>query len=108
MILSIIRVYPRAGLEQNALDILESLKGPVAAAVDCLGCSVAVETGDLRSVCYVEQWRSREAFERHMRSSLYGRLLEALECSGLPPDIQFFEATGVGGLDLVEKIRLRH
>jgi quinol monooxygenase YgiN len=108
MILSIIRIFPRGGLEQSTLDILESLKGPVAAAAGCLGCSISVETGEGRVVFYLEQWRSREALERHMRSPLYGRLLEAMECSRLPPDVEFYEATGVGGLDLVERTRLPH
>ena len=108
MILSIIRIYPQDGLEQSTLELLDSLKGPLAAAADCLGCSVAVETGEAPSICYFEQWRSRESLERHMRSPLYGRLLEALECSRIPPDVRFYEADGVGGLDLVEKARLLH
>ena len=108
MVFAIVRIYPQMGREQSTLDLLESLKGPVAATTDCLGCTVAVETGEGSTFSYLEQWRSRAALERHMRSSLYGRLLEALECSRIPPEIKFYEAIGVGGLDLVEKVRLSH
>lgn len=106
MILSFIRIYPRPGLEQSTVEVLDSLKGPVATIAGCLGCSVAVETGGNGEVCYLEQWRSRDAFERHLSSPLYGRLLEAMECSCRAPDVEFYEVTGVGGLEMVEKARI--
>lgn len=103
---SIVRIYPRPGAEQTVLDVLESMKGQIAAISDCLGCSITVEVGEGGAICYTEQWRDREALDRHLRSSLYGRVLEAMECSQSPPEIEFFEVTEVGGLELVEKVRL--
>mgnify|MGYP002399388266 CR=1 FL=1 len=108
MILAVIRIYPRPGLEHSIVEVLESLKGPMAALTGCLGCSVAVETGGHGAVCYLEQWGTREALDQHLRSPLYGRVLEAMECSSLPPVVEFFEVEGVGGLELVEKVRVAH
>lgn len=108
MIIASVKIYPRAGLEQDTLDLLESLKGPIATNSDCLSCSIAIELGEVRAVCYLERWQTREALVRHLRSPLYGRILEAMECSSVPPEIEFYEAIGVGGLELVQEARLPH
>jgi len=54
----------------------------------------------------MERWRSREALERHLRSPLYCRVLEAMELSRQPPEVEFFAVQDIGGLELVEKARL--
>jgi quinol monooxygenase YgiN len=106
MFLSVVKIYPPPGSEHSILDVLESMKGPVATIADCLGCSVTVEVGEGGAICYTEQWRTREALDRHLRSPLYGRVLEAMECSSTSPDVEFYEVTEVGGLELIEKVRL--
>lgn len=108
MLLSVVKIYPLPGREDVVADVLSSLKGPVSAIADCLGCSVAIEAGEGGAVCYTEQWRNRAALDRHLKSSLYSRVLEAMECSRQPPEVEFYEATGVGGLELVEYARTRH
>lgn len=108
MYISVIKIYPPPGCEKAVIDILDTLKGPVDANTDSLGCTVALE-GDEgsegKAVCYTERWRTREALDGHLRSPLYGRLLEAMECSCKAPEVEFYEATDVGGLELVEKAR---
>lgn len=108
MLLSIVKIYPPAGVEQSILEVLESMKGPVATLTDCIGCSVMVETGDGGAICYTEQWATREALDRHLRSPLYGRVLETMECSRVPPEVDFYEVIEVGGLELVERVRTPH
>ena len=105
MYLSIIKIYPSPGSEHIVVDVLESMKGQIAAITDCYGCSVSVESGEGGTICYTERWRDREALDRHLRSALYGRVLAAMELSHTPPVIEFFEATKAGGLDLVELAR---
>jgi quinol monooxygenase YgiN len=106
MLQSVVKIYPAPGSEQTVLEVLESMKGPIAALDNCLGCSVTVEVGEGGAICYTEQWRTREALDRHLRSTLYGRVLEAMECSRTPPEVEFYEVTEVGGLELIEKVRL--
>jgi quinol monooxygenase YgiN len=107
MLQSIIRIYPRPGAEQTVLEVLESMKGQIAALNDCLGCSITVEVGEGGAICYTEQWRTREALDQHLRSPLYGRVLEAMECSSRTPEVEFYEVAEVGGLELIEKVRIR-
>jgi len=106
MLQSIVRIYPRPGAEQTVLEVLESMKGQIAALNDCLGCSITVEVGEGGAICYSEQWSTREALDRHLSSPLFGRVLEAMEFSNTTPEVEFYEVTEVGGLELVEKVRL--
>lgn len=108
MFISVVKIFPPPGRAQAVIEILETLKGPIAAEASCLGCSITVEAGEGGAICYTEQWRTREALDRHLRSPLYSRVLEAMECSYQPPEVDFYEATDVGGLELVEKARTTH
>lgn len=106
MYLALIKIYPSAEMESVIIDVLESLKGPIAANADCLDCTITVGCDEeSRVICYAEQWRSREALDRHLRSPSYSRILEAMEFSQLPPVVLFYETNDVGGLELVELAR---
>lgn len=104
MFLSLIKIYPTSGREHNVIEVLDSMKGPVAALADCLDCSVAVEWGEGGAVCYMELWQTREAFDRQLRSALFCRVLEAMELSKKPPLIDFFEINSIGGMELLETL----
>jgi quinol monooxygenase YgiN len=106
MYLSLIRIYPSPGNEHTVIDVLDSLRGPITAKVDCLICTVMVETDGTGAICYSEQWRTREAQEQHLRSALFGRVLEAMEWSCRPPKVEFYEVNAVGGLERVEQVRM--
>jgi quinol monooxygenase YgiN len=106
MIISIIKIYPPTGSEQRIIDVLESIKVLIVNLSDCLECSVAVEAGKDEQICYMEQWRTREALDRHLQSPLYGRVMEAMELSRLMPEIAFFESSSIGGLELVKNARV--
>jgi len=82
------------------------MQGLTATNPDCQGCFLTVEAREGKSICYMERWRTREALDRHVQSSLYFRVLEAMELSRIPPKVEFYEAKDVGGLDFLEQVRL--
>ena len=106
MYLAMIKIYPSPEMEPVIIDVLESLRGSNAARADCLDCTITVGTDDERRViCYTEQWSSREALNRHLRSPSYSRVLEAMESSRFPPGVFFYKVNDVGGLEVVELAR---
>ncbi len=58
-----------------------------------------------RHLRYAEQWESEEALHAHIRSSLYHRLLEALELSQREPEVKFYYCSEIKGLELIEAAR---
>ena len=105
MFLALVTIHPTPNDVAKVVDILDSMRGILATNGDCCGCLLAVEAGG-DTVCYLERWTTRAALECHLRSSLYGRVLEAMELSGTAPTVEFFEVGVLGGLELVERVRL--
>ena len=104
MFLSLITLHPVPEDESKVIDILDSIQGLIAANADCQDCLFTA--GMDKSVFYMERWRTREALDRHLRSHLYCRVLEAMELSRIPPTVEFYTISGIGGLDFIENVRL--
>lgn len=107
MFISMITIDISTGQGCIIIDVLESIKGQTASSIGCLGCLLTLEVGESK-VCYQEKWANHETLERHLQSSLYTRILAAMELSCTPPTIEFFEVTRTGGLELVEIARNAH
>lgn len=106
MLLSFVTIQPRPGDLAKLIDVLDSMCALLATDIGCLGCHLMVDAGENPSVRYLERWRNREALDRHLRSSLYCRVLEAMELSAQPPGVEFFEVLDTGGLEVVEQARM--
>jgi hypothetical protein len=57
------------------------------------------------AVLFVERWDTEVDFERHVRSELYRRILDAVEFSRSSPEITFDYASKTRGIDLIEDLR---
>lgn len=106
MFLSLVIIHPVPDDVAKVVDILASTRSILATNGDCCGCLLATEAGGGEIVYYLERWATRAALERHLRSPLYGRVLEAMELSGKRPTVEFFEIGALGGLEMVERVRL--
>jgi quinol monooxygenase YgiN len=106
MLLSLITIYPFPENESKVIEVLDSIQVLIATNGDCLGCFFIAGTEADTSICYMERWRTREALDRHLRSHLYCRVLEAMELSRKPPTVEFYEMKGIGGLDVIKGVRL--
>lgn len=105
MILSIVKIVPAPGKKEELLCVLRSILGPIQAMSDCHDCLLCHEDGDDGEVIFLEHWESWEAFMRHIRSELYGRMLEAMELSRHEPEVSFFEVSAVQGMELLKAVR---
>lgn len=106
MFLSLIIIHPLPGDEAKVIEVLDSIRCLAATNADCRGCFFTSGAGPDCSICYLEHWGTRAALDRHLRSPLYCRVLEAMELSRLPPTVEFYQLTPIGGLDVIENIRL--
>jgi hypothetical protein len=64
------------------------------------------ESSDEGAICYMERWLTRAGLDMHLRSPVYGWVLEAIELSRIPPVVEFYEVIETGGLDFIEKARM--
>lgn len=105
MIVAILKLVPHADKRREVLDILLSVKGPAMADPDCLDCCVYESCDEERSILFLELWQTLTELERHVRSSDYLRILEAMELSATIPELSYFRAEEPMGLELVERAR---
>jgi quinol monooxygenase YgiN len=53
----------------------------------------------------IEEWESREALDRHVRSNDYRKILAAMDLASEPPEVQFCSVLKESGMELIEEIR---
>jgi quinol monooxygenase YgiN len=105
MFLSMVKISPVPGREQEILDILLSVRGPTLADAGCLECSILEEHDDENVIVYLEKWQTGEQLCNHIRSAIYSRVLKALELSDREPEILFHEITATQGMEVIERLR---
>jgi quinol monooxygenase YgiN len=105
MIVCLLKIIPRPDKRHEVMDLLNSVQGPTEVRSGCMECSVFEEKIPEGRILYLEQWSSREAFQEHILSSLYNRVLSAMDLADEPPDISFYEASQAKGLEFVEALR---
>ena len=105
VIITFIKLLPQSDKRQAMIDILKSMQAWTRTKPDCICCTVYEQANDTHAVLYVEQWQTKEAFDRHVQSSMYMRLLTAIELGSDPPDIQFHEVSQTSGIEMIEALR---
>jgi quinol monooxygenase YgiN len=105
MLMSMVKISPAPGKDQEIFDILLSVKGPTLAVSGCLECSIYVEHDDEHAIVYVEKWQLRGEMIDHIRSALYTRVLKSMELSARQPEICFYDISGMQGMELIESVR---
>lgn len=106
MIIGTVRILPTPGRRASVIELLQSIQGAVRAQPDCAACDVFDEQGSEAAVVLIERWATREAFEAHLKSDAYRRIIAAIELSGSAPDIKFERVESVEGMEIVERLRI--
>jgi quinol monooxygenase YgiN len=105
MILSLIKMNAAPGKRQSILEVLRFVADQIRVKTGCADCAVYEARDQRHTILYVEQWRTREELDRHIRSDLYFRILAAMELASDRPEISFHEVSETKGIELIEGLR---
>ena len=105
MIVGTIRILPPPNRRAEVLEVLRAVQGPVRAQPGCASCHVYQEEGPQPAVVLVERWQTEAAFDGHLRSEMYRRILGAVELSASPPEICFDHVSQSEGIERIERAR---
>ena len=83
--------------------MLRSLIGPTRVETGCLSCHLYQDVNDERAVIWMEQWRSQDDLNRHVRTQKYKTILAALDMSDAQPEISFDTVVETKGMQLIEE-----
>jgi quinol monooxygenase YgiN len=104
-------LYAPTGQARMMTDALRSLIRGTRLEPGCLDCQVwtAFEEGDETrvDVHYQERWVTEKAMEVRVQSDAFTRVLEVLEASDEPPQVEFDFVSRHQGLEYVEAVRGR-
>jgi quinol monooxygenase YgiN len=107
MIMSTVRL---AISEQHRFEVLRTLRvlmGHATAKFGCVGFSIAQDVSNPQTLTICEQWATREDLDEHVRSADYRLLLAVIDLSLTAPEISFDDLGHIGGLELVEALRMK-
>lgn len=88
----------------EAASVLRSLVGPVRSEPGCNATRLLKCTGNDHGLTWVEEWRSTEDFERHLRAQVFRQILAVIELASAPPEVEIDDVASRRGFELVEEI----
>ncbi len=94
--------------EQNRASItrlFRSLIEPIRSETGCISCRLYREPKDPNVLTWVEEWRTREDLDRHLRSQRYTKILAALDMADAEPEVRFDTVVETVGMQLIEEAR---
>jgi len=105
LISATLRITTTASTKPEIVRLLRSLVEPTRVETGCVSCALYTDLQDPNVVVWVEEWSSRDNLERHLRSTKYRKILEALEMSQQSPDVRFNTVVETSGMRLIEEAR---
>jgi quinol monooxygenase YgiN len=84
--------------------VLRSLIGPVRSESGCSATRLTIGAEGGCKLTWVEEWRSVEDFEEHLRRATFRRILAVIELAAAKPVVEIDDVTSRRGFDLVEEI----
>jgi len=80
--------------------------GHTTAQAGCAGFSLLQDMSNPEALTICDKWVTREGLDEHVRSAEYRLLLAVIDLSMTPPDISFDDLRHIGGLDVVQALRV--
>ena len=105
MIIALVELLPSQGSRQSILEILRIAQRGARTKAACIGCDIYETVDTSRKILYLEQWRNVEDLHRHIQSSVYLRVLNAMDLSAEPPTVVFHKVSDTKSMELIESLR---
>ena len=84
---------------------LRSVMLPAQFNAGSMGCQLYAETNDADSLCYLEQWATKEDVEREIGSTRFGKLLAIIEAAAGSPTLEIHNVSETFGWDYIRMLR---
>jgi quinol monooxygenase YgiN len=87
------------------LRTLGSLLGPTRAAAGCMQAQLYADVDKRRTLMFVEEWESREQFERNLDAAKLNTIVAAIELSDQAPVVRVDSVVREEGVDTLAPYR---
>ena len=101
----LLRITAVPGHTDALLQALRSVMRSVHVDAGCAEAHLLADVDDRNVLWYWEDWSGLDAFERHLRSERFARLLSVIETSSTLPLLECRVVTETRGLDYLARVR---
>ncbi len=105
MITSTIRITASENPDGEIVRVLRSLIEPTRVETGCISCGLYKDMHDPSIIIWVEEWKTQDDLERHLRSRQYKKILAAFDMSNAQPDMRFNTVVETRGMQLIADAR---
>ena len=105
MISSTIRLTTTEKSNTEILRLLRSLIEPTRVETGCISCGLYKDLHDSSVIVWVEEWKSQDDLDRHLRSRRYKKILAAFDMSSSQPEMRFNTVVETKGMQLIVDAR---
>ena len=105
LISATLRITATGKTRPEIVGLLRSLVEPTRVETGCVSCALYADLQNPSVIVWVEEWRTLDDLERHLRSTQYRKILAALEMSSEVPDVRFNTVAETKGMRLIEQAR---
>ena len=105
MISSTIRITASENSDGEILRLLRSLIEPIRVETGCISCGLFKDMHNPSVFVWVEEWKSQDDLERHLRSRRYKKILAAFDMSSSQPEMRFNTVVETKGMQLIADAR---
>ncbi len=105
MILASTELVPRPDTREALLEVLRFVQERVKGKPGCLQSQVFEAADGSHVILYLEYWDSERPLHAHIQSSLYLRLLHAMDFVAEKPRISFHAIAQTESMELIEALR---
>jgi quinol monooxygenase YgiN len=99
-----IKVPPKR--RKDFIDAIHSYVGPCRVQPECTHCSFYHEFDQSDKVMLMQEWGSKDALDKHLRSKEFRIILSLMDLSSTVPEFQFHTISRTEGFEAVETLRL--
>jgi quinol monooxygenase YgiN len=92
---------------QKRTELLEALQGmlePTRIERGCLSYSLYESVEDRNVLLLVEEWKTQDDLDRHIRTDGQKRLLSLMDLLSKPPQWKFNTVLSTAGMELIKKV----
>ena len=82
--------------------------GPTKVQPGCISCRFYQDVNNPDYVFLVEEWKTREALDHHVKSEQYRIILSLVDSSEKPPGLKIYTISKIEGLEAIEAVRVEN
>ena len=101
---AVITIFAKPDRRDEMVHTMCSIVEPTEAEPGCLRCGCYCGAHDPNELLFLERWRSREDFERHVRSGHFRVLLSVVDLSAKEPNLTLDEICATDDLAYVDRV----